>query len=202
MSLSSEDDAKLREHLSQCRYDQVATIALCGPKGAGKLSLLRRRTFGMLDDDDEDQLTQSLWQKREYLHGAWFCVRWTTHIESQEPSDPAALHRHVAEADGCLLVYDAASKDSLAGLKQLYETIQGPLHVGDKRKPVVVVANKIDLVRETEELALKEGVAFAESIESILVKTSAIDAIGFRDMLVEALSRMVLAWISAGKRPS
>lgn len=161
----------------------------------------------MLDDDDDDQLSRSLWQKREYLHGAWFFVRWTTHIEAKETagtthSDQIALRGHVAEADGCLLVYDAASKDSLVGLRQLYETIHETLHVGDRRKPVVVVANKVDLVRETEELALREGIAFAESIDSVFIKASAKDAIGFDDMLVEIVSRVVLSWISTGKRPS
>ncbi|KAI4864026.1 hypothetical protein F4820DRAFT_352430 [Hypoxylon rubiginosum] len=152
----------------------------------------------MLDDDDDGQLNRNLWEKREYLHGAWFFVRWTTRIEAQEYAGTAHSDRtaYVAEADGYLLVYDAARKASLAELRQLYETIHDPLYVGDRRKPVVVVANKVDLVRKTEELAVKEAVAFAKSIDSVLIKASATGAIGFEDMLVKIVSRVVLAWIS------
>lgn len=163
----------------------------------------------MIDDPDYPTY-HSLWQKREYLHGANFVARWITHLEppfkegSQENDlqpDQDMLQKHIAEANAYLLVYDATNDNSLKELRKIHQVIDGSLQVGDRMKPLIIVANKVDVLAEGEGSTIEEGLAFAKSIDSILVKTSAVDGTGLRDIFVEAVSRIVLEWIATDRHP-
>jgi small GTP-binding protein len=74
-------------------------------------------------------------------------------------------------ADGAILIFDLTRKDSLRKLTEWHSQVTKML---GRDLPVLLIGNKIDLLKNTESIPLrKEAIEFAESIHCDYIETSA-----------------------------
>lgn len=90
------------------------------------------------------------------------------------------------QADGVVLMYDCTCEKSFLNVREWVEIIN---ETSDKRIPIVIIGNKIDLreeIRHNGRFVLKqEGLKLAQQFQSLFIETSAKDGTNIDESLIE-----------------
>lgn len=127
----------------------------------------------------------------------WDLVSIPSH--SGAPSTgPDSLGQVVRDSNACLFVYDMSNRPSFETLSKFHEAVQAELSTLQptspsadtdcKRKPILVVANKIDLPPANWAIAKSEGRDFAARIGATYLETSAKADLKVSEMAAKAMS--------------
>jgi len=224
--MPEEQSATVRHYLRDNAFQEVP-IAVCGLKGVGKGSLLRRHCQGFFSElTANDPTEDGLWRRQISMHDRPVMVQWVTHLggpptfdpRSEPATQPAAQHQPlpgddaplpsraaammqqlVRDCDGCVFVYDVSNRASFEKLADIYEVVRGVLAAPASKapKPAVVVANKTDLPRTAWEVAAAEGIRFAEQIGATFAEASAKLGSGVDEIAVEMANGVLLGRVMA-----
>ena len=158
--------------------DEIAIkVTLIGESSVGKTSIINRYTKGNFSQELESTLGANYSQKKIVRHGKKIRLDlWDT--AGQEKYRAIGRHFYKESYIVCL-VYDISNQDSFEKLKSVwYPDLQ---QFGEKLRIVAVVGNKIDKYLE-EEVKDEDAKAFAEEIQAINKRTSAMEGTNIEDL--------------------
>ena len=158
--------------------DEIAIkVTLIGESSVGKTSIINRYAKGNFSQELESTLGANYSQKKMVRHGKKIRLDlWDT--AGQEKYRAIGRHFYKESYIVCL-VYDISNKDSFEKLKSVwYPDLQ---QFGEKLRIVAVVGNKIDKYLE-EEVKDEDAKAFAEEIQAINKRTSAMEGTNIEDL--------------------
>ncbi len=110
-------------------------------------------------------------------------------------SDSSFLSQTVSDSHASLLVYDVSNSASFEYLSTFYDSLQSKLSTlpssmdsKSKKKPIFVVANKVDLPATHRVVTKSEGEEFAARIGAKYLETSAKDNMGVTEAINMAIT--------------
>ncbi|KAH8890586.1 hypothetical protein GQ53DRAFT_170018 [Thozetella sp. PMI_491] len=112
----------------------------------------------------------------------------------------ALVRDTIRNCDGCVYVYDVTNRASLESLVKLHSELDGEIEVTRGRtsrsvnicKPVLVLANKIDLPEAEWEVPHDEGRAWAKSIGAAFASNSARTGEGTSESILKMLYQIII----------
>lgn len=142
-------------------------LVVVGDGGVGK-SALTIQFFQKLFIEDYDPTIEDSYIQHTQIDGEW-CILDVLDTAGQEEFS-AMREQYMRKGDGFLMVYSVTDLHSYENIKNFYTQI---LRVKDKDAyPMLLVANKIDLVRQRR-VTEKDGRALAANLRVPYVETSA-----------------------------
>ena len=152
-------------------------VTLIGESSVGKTSIINRYTKNAFTQEMESTLGANYSQKKITLHKQKIRMDlWDT--AGQEKYRAIGRHFYKESYIVCL-VYDITNIDSFEKLKSVwYPELK---EYGEKLKILALVGNKLDKYLE-EEVKEEEAKKFAEEINAIYAKTSAMEGTNIEDL--------------------
>ena len=159
-------------------------VTLIGESSVGKTSIINRYAKGNFSQELESTLGANYSQKKIVRLGKKIRLDlWDT--AGQEKYRAIGRHFYKESYIVCL-VYDISNRDSFEKLKSVwYPDLQ---QFGEKLRIVAVVGNKIDKYLE-EEVKDEDAKAFAEEIQAINKRTSAMEGTNIEDLFTSLVDK-------------
>ena len=155
-------------------------VTLIGESSVGKTCIINKFCKNKFNSDVESTLGANYSQKKVEIKGNLIRLDlWDT--AGQEKYRAIGRHFYKESYIVCL-VYDITNKESFQNLKKIWypELVE----YGEKYKIVALIGNKIDKYLE-EEVSEEEGKKFAEEINAVFKRTSALSGAGIVDLFNE-----------------
>ena len=155
-------------------------VTLIGESSVGKTCIINKFCKNKFNSDVESTLGANYSQKKVEINGNLIRLDlWDT--AGQEKYRAIGRHFYKESYIVCL-VYDITNKESFQNLKKIWypELVE----YGEKYKIVALIGNKIDKYLE-EEVSEEEGKKFAEEINAVYKRTSALSGVGIVDLFNE-----------------
>ena len=159
-------------------------VTLIGESSVGKTSIINRYTRDAFTQELESTLGANYSQKKIERHGKKIRLDlWDT--AGQEKYRAIGRHFYKESYIVCL-VYDITNKASFESIK----TIWYPelTEYGEKYKIIALIGNKLDKYLE-EQVSEEQGKKFAEEINAVFKRTSALDGTGIADLFDQLVDK-------------
>ena len=159
-------------------------VTLIGESSVGKTCIINRFCKGLFTPDVDSTLGANYSQKRIERNGQKIRLDlWDTAGEEKY----RAIGRHFyKESYIVCLVYDITNKDSFENLKSIwYPELK---EYGEEYKIIALIGNKLDLYLD-EKVSEEEGKKFANEINAVYKRTSALEGLGLEDLFNELVDR-------------
>ena len=165
--------------------DEIAIkVTLIGESSVGKTSIINRYAKGNFSQELESTLGANYSQKKIVRHGKKIRLDlWDT--AGQEKYRAIGRHFYKESYIVCL-VYDISNQDSFDKLKSVW--LPDLQQFGEKLRIVAVVGNKIDKYLE-EEVKDEDAKAFAEEIQALNKRTSAMEGTNIEDLFTSLVDK-------------
>ena len=163
-------------------------VVLVGDSGVGKTSIISQFTSNRFDPlcpaSLNSQFTSKILEFKEYNQSLKFDI-WDTVGQEQYRSLAKIFYK---DASVIILVYDITSSSSFNSIKDYWysETKNN----ANKDHILVLAANKNDLYKD-EKVSNQEGKAFADEINALFMRTSALSNIGI-NILFENIGKKII----------
>ena len=159
-------------------------VTLIGESSVGKTCIINKFCKNEFSSDVDSTLGANYSQKKIEINGNHLRLDlWDT--AGQEKYRAIGRHFYKESYIVCL-VYDITNKQSFESIKKIWypELVE----YGEKYKIVALIGNKIDKYLE-EEVSEEEGIKFADEINAIYKRTSALSGIGIVDLFNELVEK-------------
>ena len=159
-------------------------VTLIGESSVGKTCIINKFCKNEFSSDVDSTLGANYSQKKIEINGNHIRLDlWDT--AGQEKYRAIGRHFYKESYIVCL-VYDITNKQSFESIKKIWypELVE----YGEKYKIVALIGNKIDKYLE-EEVSEEEGKKFADEINAIYKRTSALSGIGIVDLFNELVEK-------------
>ena len=159
-------------------------VTLIGESSVGKTCIINKFCKNEFSSDVDSTLGANYSQKKIEINGNHLRLDlWDT--AGQEKYRAIGRHFYKESYIVCL-VYDITNKQSFESIKKIWypELVE----YGEKYKIVALIGNKIDKYLE-EEVSEEEGKKFADEINAIYKRTSALSGIGIVDLFNELVEK-------------
>ena len=161
-------------------------ITLIGESSVGKTCIINKYCKGVFNQDVDSTLGANYSQKKLERGGQKIRLDlWDT--AGQEKYRAIGRHFYKESYIVCL-VYDITSKDSFKNLQEIW--YPELLEYGEKYKIIALIGNKVDRYLE-ETVSEEEGKKFAEKINAVYKRTSALKGIGLDDLFNELIDKFL-----------
>jgi len=166
---SPRNPAENRISLRRIKTFQSYNIVVVGGSNVGKTSLLSRFVTGTFSDEYDPTIEESF-QKQVEIDGEEFVLDIVDTGGQEFFFDRAGLNKYFENAEGFLMVYSIADKNSFAELQQFKEGIEK--RKGRKETPMMIVGNNLDLENQRQ-VTLADGRQFAKKLNAFFTEASA-----------------------------
>ena len=159
-------------------------VTLIGESSVGKTCIINRFCKDLFSRDIDSTLGANYSQKRIERKGKKIRLDlWDTAGEEKY----RAIGRHFyKESYIVCLVYDITNKESFENLKKIwYPELK---EYGEEYKIIALIGNKLDLYLE-EAVNEEEGKKFANEINAVFKRTSALEGLGLDDLFNELVDK-------------
>ena len=159
-------------------------VTLIGESSVGKTCIINRFCKNLFTPDVDSTLGANYSQKRIERNGQKIRLDlWDT--AGQEKYRAIGRHFYKESYIVCL-VYDITNKDSFENLKSIwYPELK---EYGEEYKIIALIGNKLDLYLE-EAVTEEEGKKFANEINAVYKRTSALEGLGLEDLFNELVDK-------------
>lgn len=164
--------------------DRVFKVVFAGDSGVGKTSFIMRYCKGEFNTSTSSTIGVDHYMKLMDIDGKKVALQlWDTCGQERFRSIAKSYFRR---ADGVVLMYDCTYEKSFLNVREWVDIIS---EASDKRIPIVIVGNKIDLreeMRHASQVVQKEdGIKLAKQYNSLFIETSAKDGSNIDESLIE-----------------
>ncbi|CAF0716448.1 unnamed protein product [Brachionus calyciflorus] len=164
--------------------ERVFKVVFAGDSGVGKTSFIMRYCKGEFNSSTSSTIGVDHYMKTMDIDGKRVALQlWDTCGQERFRSIAKSYFRR---ADGVVLMYDCTYEKSFLNVREWVEIIN---ETSDKRIPIVIIGNKIDLREEIGQrgrvVQKEDGVKLAKQYNSFFIETSAKDGSNIDESLIE-----------------
>ena len=181
----SSDDINIEEVASSdVKEDYKLKVVVVGDSGVGKTNLIKRFVTNTFSANSKATVGVEFISKSYRINDQVFKIEiWDTAGQERYKSITAAYYKG---AKGALIVYDTTQKTSFENIDKWMSEIK---EKSSKDMKLMIIGNKIDL-KDERQVETDEALAKAQTLETPIMETSALDATNVKEAFYDLLKEM------------
>jgi len=167
-----------------------------GDRGVGKTSIVKRYKEGVFRSDVQSTVAASFVSKSITIKGKRYRLQiWDTAGQERFRSMAPMYYRG---AHAAVVVVDISQAESLLQARHWAKKLKD--QSGDIRPVIAIAANKCDIGEDVRRVSREEVALLADSVDGLLIETSAKTGAGIEELFAELLRAVDLQAVETSSR--